>query len=155
MKLNKNNGFTLIELLIVVIIIGLLASVVLASLNGANKKSKDTSAKESMKSMIVQAEILRGSSPTYPANLCTLSSGFESLIKSVNKQVPSANAVVCNSSTTAWAADVKLNNGTFFCVDSVGFTGITQLRKGSTTFCNQLNGQPNPVQLPVPGQRVL
>ena len=37
----KNKGFTLIELLVVVAIIGLLSSVVMASLNSARLKAKD------------------------------------------------------------------------------------------------------------------
>lgn len=42
MKINKARGFTLVELMVVISIIGLLSSVVLASLSTARNRSKDT-----------------------------------------------------------------------------------------------------------------
>jgi len=51
LRQQKNKGFTLIELLVVVAIIGLLSSVVLASLNSARGKAKDAAIKEGMHQM--------------------------------------------------------------------------------------------------------
>jgi prepilin-type N-terminal cleavage/methylation domain-containing protein len=48
---NNNKGFTLIELLVVIAIIGLLSSIVLASLSGARSKSRDTKRVAEMRSI--------------------------------------------------------------------------------------------------------
>jgi len=58
LKRNKfTTGFTLIELLVVVAIIGILSTVVIASLNGAREKGKVTFVKSTLKNMQSQAEI--------------------------------------------------------------------------------------------------
>lgn len=77
----KGSGFTLIELLVVVAIIGLLSSVIMASLNSARIKTKNTAALvagQSLASAILQCDIDAGkvtvpNSTTSPTNaLCTV-----------------------------------------------------------------------------------
>ncbi|MEK9201595.1 MAG: type II secretion system protein [Patescibacteria group bacterium] len=66
--LRKNKGFTLIELLVVIAIIGILSSVVLASLNTARAKGSDAAIKSSLSNMRAQAEILYDDASCYTAD---------------------------------------------------------------------------------------
>ena len=61
----KNKGFTLIELLVVVAIIGILASVVLASLNSARQKGQAAAIKSGLRNMVDQAEISYSDNGSY------------------------------------------------------------------------------------------
>lgn len=67
-KINKkiNKGFTLIELLVVVAIIGILSSVVLASLNSARAKARDTRRKEDMYQIRTALEVYYADNGSYP-----------------------------------------------------------------------------------------
>lgn len=70
----RSRGFTLIELLVVIAIIGLLSSVVLASLNGARLKGRDARRLADLKQMQVALELYYSSqsTPGYPAALSSL-----------------------------------------------------------------------------------
>jgi prepilin-type N-terminal cleavage/methylation domain-containing protein len=71
MKMKGQKGFTLIELLVVIAIIGILSSVVLASLNSARGKGANAAVKSGMANMRAQAELYYdGHSQSY-AGVCT------------------------------------------------------------------------------------
>ena len=68
MSNRKERGFTLIELLVVIAIIGILSSVVLASLNSARKKGRDARRISDIKQLQLALELYYdSSSSSYPA----------------------------------------------------------------------------------------
>ena len=75
--LKNSKGFTLIELLVVIAIIGLLSSVVLASLNSAREKSRDARRLSDVKQLQTALELIFDdtSPPEYPDALTTLVTG--------------------------------------------------------------------------------
>ncbi len=69
---NKNRGFTLIELLVVIAIIGILSSVVLASLNSARQKSRDARRIGDIKQLQLALEMYYDSNSGYPSSTAAL-----------------------------------------------------------------------------------
>ncbi|PCI30694.1 hypothetical protein COB52_01270 [Candidatus Kaiserbacteria bacterium] len=63
----KTRGFTLIELLVVIAIIGILSSVVLASLNSAREKSRDARRIGDVKQLQLALEMYYDSNNGYPS----------------------------------------------------------------------------------------
>jgi|ERR1035437_5034235 prepilin-type N-terminal cleavage/methylation domain-containing protein len=145
--MNKNKGFTLIELLVVIAIIGILSSVVLASLSSARNKGKDAAVKSQLASMRAQAEIFYSAGSTY-ATICTAAvsaNGFggttgpgllyatqqsEGVATTINTTLTvkgsevSPFLVSCHASTDTWVVDAPLvadaASNKMFCVDSAG-----------------------------------
>lgn len=75
---SSRRGFTLIELLVVIAIIGLLSSVVMASLNNARKKGRDARRLADLKQLQVALELYYSSqsTPAYPAALSSLATTY-------------------------------------------------------------------------------
>lgn len=143
MKLNYKKGFTLIELLVVVAIIGILASIVLVSLNSARDKGRDASAKGSMSSMRAAAELIFDSTNSYDT-VCDQSPADSQamvLYRAAAKQVGfDTNPAFpeCNDNPNAWAAAIPLlsgGGGVYYCVDSDGFAGNQNQDLATDTIC--------------------
>ncbi|HEY0980292.1 MAG TPA: type II secretion system protein [Candidatus Paceibacterota bacterium] len=75
----KNRGLTLIELLVVIAVIGILASVVMASLNSARVKARDTRRLADMKQIQTALEFYYDTYGAYPPiteNECVGTEGY-------------------------------------------------------------------------------
>ena len=142
MKMNLKKGFTLIELLVVVAIIGVLASVVLASLNTARSKGADAAIKANLANIRAQAELVYDETSSYPVGGVSCSAG---LFANAGLTAPIYNAIVaavassgsaayCNSAAQAYAASVPLKavTGKHWCVDSTGVSRQTAAAASST-----------------------
>ena len=66
-SIRKTGGFTLIELLVVIAIIGILSSVVLASLNSARAKGRDARRLADVKQLQLALELYHDAENQYPA----------------------------------------------------------------------------------------
>ena len=121
MKKNSNKGFTLIELLVVIAIIGLLSSVVFASLNSARVKGRIATAQSTLKSFSTALSMclndgvamtpVAGTAPAAAGDACTPSGGTAFTWPTL----PTGWAY-----TTAWT----FSQGASFSVTATGDSGV-------------------------------
>jgi len=132
-------GFTLIEILVVISIVGILVSIVLFSLGGSRNSSKDARIRADMTQLNALAEVLYVGG--YPSTLktpygtagCTVQTGLDPTVQELGADIKAQNgatscavasngALWINNGTSAYAATAKLNDGTFWCIDSIGIS---------------------------------
>jgi prepilin-type N-terminal cleavage/methylation domain-containing protein len=149
-SMTYKKGFTLIELLVVIAIIGILSSVVLASLNSAREKGNQGAVQSNLKTIQVQAELyydnnsqLYGASD-FNASLagCTTASTMYSDDTTISRAIQSAvdagaaGSQDCGigSSGQEWVVSVEFKDNTgFWCVDSTGFSGTSSVAASGTS----------------------
>lgn len=127
--IRKEKGFTLIELLVVVAIIGILSSVVLASLSSARNKGRDAAIKSALASARAQSEILADNVGGY-VNACATSvfstdptmAAIATNITNNGGGTPGCSLGGVNNGLIEVHA-VLASTGLIWCVDSTGFNG--------------------------------
>jgi prepilin-type N-terminal cleavage/methylation domain-containing protein len=136
----SKKGFTLIELLVVVAIIGLLSSVVLASLNSARSKARDAKRKEDFHTMQLAFQLYYdkyGVMPTVPAGggpeVCEFLIGTSQYITFMNDMVSAGvlSSIIKSPGTQNWGRGYCYYN--YGAGNSVGAIFVTQLENSSST----------------------
>jgi len=103
--MKSNKGFTLIELLVVIAVIGILAAVVLASLNSARVKGQEASIKSNLRNMIAAAELSYEATGNY-SGACAAVQTMMDAIQKITTIAPK-----CFSYNSSGLSDVYLRWG--------------------------------------------
>jgi len=101
MKKTYSRGFTLIELLVVIAIIGILSSVVLASLNTARGKGADAAVKSNLNNIRSQAEIVYDDAGGSYSGVCADPNVTKGLNAASQAGAGDTTSDICNNSATA------------------------------------------------------
>lgn len=139
----RSKGFTLIELLVVIAIIGMLSSIVLASLNSARTKGQDAARIQNVKALKTAMELYYNDNNMYPQYGSAGTGYYISNLSSylVPNHIPSipANLIADGSTQYVWGPAGTYGYGLYVYTAAGGWckTGV-QMHPGwwGTADCN-------------------
>ena len=136
-KKTGQRGFTLIELLVVIAIIGILATIVLVSLNSARQKARDTRRVSDLRQIQLGEEIYYDSNgTTYAANLAALATGGAMAAVPNDPSDGSAYAYCADAANTVYAVGMLLEDITSSLLN-------TSVAEDNLTSCTWAGGVRN------------
>lgn len=148
--MQKRKGFTLIELLVVIAIIGILSSVVLASLNSARSKSRDARRVSDLKQLQLALELYYDANKAYPAGIAgaqtnhsdspLVAGGYIATIPtdpSTNAMYTYAGVGASGSTCTSYHLGATLENST-----NQALNGDADASASGTVCTGQTSGSP-------------
>jgi len=140
--MRKGKGFTLVELLIVIAIVGILASIILASMQSSRNRAKDSAIIQSLRDLRSVAELHYNENYTYVGvcnsadNTITDTGNFGRLEGYVNENI-GTGVLTCNDDLSGYAVIADLHNGNCWCVD---YQGAGEVIPSSGNTCANVLG---------------
>lgn len=145
LKKYKDRGFTIVELLIVIVVIGILATLVITTYNGIQEKARDTKRKTDVNALQGQIEAFEAQNGNYP----TLANVNDSSWRATNMKGldPSAlqdpkgstEALVTTPAANVYAYAVTPSGCDNSTTDCTGYTLTATLEGGGTYAKQNLN----------------
>lgn len=117
-KHRRQSGFTIIELLVVVVVIGILASITIVSYNGITQRARTVSLQGDLRNAATQLELDKITNGVYPATKEAANSG--------------AGLKPSQGTTLSYITPYGTDNG--YCISATGTVGSFYLTSASGTI---------------------